>query len=146
MMGSRKKGRIKRRIEQSRMPHAAPQRGIGHLVDWALNHEIAFVLVGSTIFAMGAMVIHFFDAFASVRAFTEIFAAVWIFFVFAFVALVTEDNRKYARSGGTIRTLAGAIAGAAITLVFAAPLEGVLAAAIIGGFLGGTARHWLNHL
>lgn len=145
-MGSRKQGRIKRRIEQSRMPRAAPRRGIGQLVDWILNHEIAFVLVGSTIFALGAMVIHFFDAFASVRAFTQIFAVVWIFSVFLFIALVTEENREYAKSGGTIRMLAGAVAGAGITLVCSAPLEGVLSAAIIGGFLGCTARYWMAGL
>lgn len=145
-MGSRKKGRIRRQIERSRMPEAAPRPGIWKLFDWILNHEIAFVVVGSVVFALGAMAIEMTDAFASIRAFTQVFAGVWLFCVFAFIAMVTEDNRKYTSSGGTIRIVSGAVAAAGIALVFSAPLEGVLAAAMIGAFLGGTARHWLEHL
>lgn len=148
-MSDKKQGRLQRGLRRKRGAAPVPARAgtIRRCFDWLIANEVAFVLAGGAVFGLIMMVEHLAFPYGSGPLGVKVFAGFWLFGIFVFITIATDDNRKYARSGGVIRTLSGAVTAVVIGLFMFAPsveLVGVSAAA--GAFLGATALHWVAHL
>ena len=148
-MNDKKQGRLQRGIRRKRAaapvsPQASATR---RSFDWLIANEVAFVVVGGAVIGLILMVSHLTFPYGSGPLGIKVFAGFWLFGMFAFITIVTDDNRKYARSGGMIRTVSGAVTAVVIGLLMFAPsVELVAVSAALGAFLGATALHWVNHL
>lgn len=116
------------------------------LLDWVQRHPVTALLSGGAILGGILLLTRASFLVTSARAFFLYFACAWLFGTFLLIAVITESERKYARSGGTIRAVCGAVTGAAIAALLGAPIDGVLLAAIGGALLGSVARYWIRGL
>ena len=142
--------RKKRRAPISKAPapiHITPEPGrLVRLLEWGQRHPVTALLSGGAI--LGGILLLTKAPFlvTSARAFFLYFACAWLLGTFLLIAVITESARKYARSGGTIRAVCGAVTGAGIVALLGAPIDGVLLAVIGGALLGSTARYWMRGL
>ena len=74
----------------------------------------------------------------------QVVLAILILGVFLGVIVVTEEAKTYRNSGGRIRFICGAIAGAAIIVIFHGPIEAVILASLMGGVMGYLGKYWAN--
>jgi hypothetical protein len=72
--------------------------------------------------------------------------AAWLFGLFVAVTVVTDDERRYARSGFWIRTGSGACIAAGMVAIFGIPPGGIAFAVTVGAILGATGKYWLQGL
>jgi hypothetical protein len=148
-MNDKKQGRLQRGIRRKRAAATVPKetRFVGRFFDWLIANEMAFVVLGGAVFGLLMMVTHLAVPDSLGVTGLKVLAGFWMFGIFAFVVVVTDGNRKYARSGGTIRTVSGAVTAVVIGLLMFAPsVELVGVSAAIGALLGATALHWVVHL
>jgi predicted DNA repair protein MutK len=138
-------GRLSRRVKRKLSNPTPPQDESGwfRLVLWAGATETRFILAGGIAFALVTLAAEAIGVFANLGVLLHLFATLLVFGVFACIVIVTEESRKYASSGARIRTISGAIAGAAIAVIFSAPAEGVAAAALTGAGLGYLGKYWV---
>ena len=69
-----------------------------------------------------------------------------VFGCFVGVMFVTEDERRYRRSGTRVRIASGMVAGGAIAVLFTWDAAAIAASAFVGGFLGYLGWLWIKHL
>lgn len=142
----KRKGRlvkaVKRRVD--RQPEAT--QAAWRWLAWLAQHEFLFVLAGAAVFALATMASHRLSAFESAQSFLKVFSVLWVVGVFLFIVVVTDDNRKYARTATKTQAVSGAIAGAGIALALGAPWHGIAVGLMVGAFLGLFAKHWVYSL
>jgi hypothetical protein len=104
------------------------------------------VVVGGAAFGLILLMTKALPLVSTADSLLKLLAGTWLLGMFLMITVVTESDRKYARTGGTIRTLAGAVAAAGIVSLCGASVDAMLLAAIVGGVLGISARYWANWL
>jgi uncharacterized membrane protein len=141
----RSKGRLSKSLQKSKNRAEPPL--LSRLIDWICAHETAFVLLGGFVFAALILLTHAIGIATNLTIFVKVFAVVWVFGVFVCVILVTEDNSKYAKSGNTVRTSCGAIAGVGLAvMMFGLSSTAIASGLLVGAILGYLGKHWIYAL
>ncbi len=76
----------------------------------------------------------------------QLITSVLIFGVFVGVITITDGNKKYKKNGNFLRAICGAVAGAAIGLIYATAGEVLFLLVISGVILGTFGRRLLDGL
>lgn len=136
-----RKGRHLKRRKGFAAQDAGPSKSTSTWWNWLAQHAWLLVLAGSAVVALLVVAAKLWGEFDSLTSALQAFAIVWMLVAFVFVVVVTESERKYARSGQTIQMACGAIAGCGIALVLGGPWFGAVLGLIVGGFLGLFGRY-----
>ncbi|HEY0064172.1 MAG TPA: hypothetical protein VGC21_18800 [Telluria sp.] len=141
----RRAGPLNKRMARDQPP---PVRGRPRsaFLSWLLANDLAMVVVGGAAFGLILLMTKALPLVSTADSLLKLLAGTWLLGMFLMITVVTESDRKYARTGGTIRTLAGAVAAAGIVSLCGASVDAMLLAAIVGGVLGISARYWANWL
>jgi hypothetical protein len=104
----------------------------------ASGYDIRLAVVCGFGFSLLLLIPCALGVFSGLLDFALVFAMVW---GFATINLLTHDNPRFAQSGNVIRTFAGGLAAAGVTVVFGGTAGDVGLAFVIGGACGFVSGH-----